>query len=282
MVPGLSIAFMVVSALIGFGVPTGLFLGLRKRFELKAVPMLVGAAVFVVFALILEQTLHAFVLTRNADGTVPLMTDHPALFVLYAIFAAGIFEETGRLVGFLILRKRYEGVRTGISYGIGHGGIEAILLLGVSMISNIVFSFLINSGTALPAAADTAVDALKTTAPGLFLVGGAERLSAIAMHISLSVIVWMAVTRRGRRWFYPLAIVLHALADLPAALHQAGVLSVWLTETLTALVAAGLLVFAISLIRGCLAEEREQRQQAQLLPPEMPPSQYAPWGSQPS
>lgn len=262
MVSGLSIAFMGVTALIAFGVPVVLFLGLRKRFGLKIVPLLVGAAVFIVFALVLEQIMHALVLRPGADGSIALRTAQPVLYVLYAAFAAGIFEETGRLTGFLILKKKYAGVRTAISYGIGHGGIEAWLLAGLSAVSSIALGLMVNAGVALPASADSTVEALKTTAPALFLVGGIERLSAIALHLALSVFVWVAVTRRARWWLFPLAIVLHAAADVSAATYQVGGIPLWAVEVVTAAFAVVLLVVAIRMVRGCLAEERTAAEDA--------------------
>jgi len=250
---------MAISAVIGFGLPIGLFLGFRRRLGFKVVPMLVGAAVFIVFAEILEQALHLVVLHPQADGTIALRADNPALYVVYGIFAAGIFEETGRFVGFTLLKRRYHGVRTAVSYGIGHGGIEAILLLGISMISDIALSVMLNANphgqlaAAMPSAVTTA---LTGTAPAMFLVGGGERILAIAIQLSLSMLVWVAVTHKGRWWLYPLAIVLHAVCDLPAAIAQTGHLSVGWTKGLTAVAAVALTVFAVSWFRRCLAEER--------------------------
>ena len=258
MVPAASILCMAVSAVIAFGLPIGLFLGLRKRLQLQGVPMLVGVAVFIVFALVLEQLLHSIVLRPQADGTIALLTSHPALYVVYGVFAAGVFEETGRFVGFTLLKRNFHGVRTAVSYGIGHGGIEAILLLGMSMISDIVLSVVINTNQSgqLGALVSPAVRAALTdTAAPLFLVGGGERILAVAIQLSLSLLVWIAVTHKGRRWLFPLAILLHAVCDLPAAIAQTGHLSVGATEGLTAVAAVALAIFALWWFRRCRAEE---------------------------
>ncbi|MDR0538038.1 MAG: YhfC family intramembrane metalloprotease [Tannerellaceae bacterium] len=58
---------------------------------------------------------------------------------------AGLFEETARFISFKILKKKYNGIGTGLAYGIGHGGIEAVLLAGLSMIVSIVFCIMINT-----------------------------------------------------------------------------------------------------------------------------------------
>lgn len=202
----LSIVCMAISAIISIGVPIGLFLFWRKRFDMKVVPMLVGLAAFVIFAMLLEQMLHMVVLKPDAAGNIALKSN-PFLYMLYGCFAAGIFEESARFISFKLLKKKYHGIGTGLSYGIGHGGIEAGLLLGIAMINNIVLAFMINSGTieavqsGLQGAAatrlGTQITALTTTQPYMFLVGGAERIFAIAIQISLSVLVWYAVNKKG-------------------------------------------------------------------------------------
>lgn len=247
MVSTLSIIFMVISAVISIGLPICLFLFLRRKYRLKVIPLLVGAVAFIVFAMVLEQLLHMLVL-RPANGVIELK-NNPLLYVLYGIFAAGIFEETARFLSFLLLKKRYSGIGTGLSYGIGHGGIEAVLIAGISMISNIVVSIMINSGTssALGASVQAQLTALVDTTPYLFLISGFERILAVIMQISLSLLVWVAVARKDKWWLFPTAIVLHAIVDIPAALMQVGILkSIILTEGLlvvNALVLAMIAVF---------------------------------------
>jgi uncharacterized membrane protein YhfC len=243
----LSILFMAVSLLISIGLPIGLFLFWRKKYSLKLIPALVGAAMFIIFALVLEQMLHAVILKPSADGSIALVQDAPLLFVLYAILAAGLFEETARLVAFSFLKRRYEGVGTGLSYGIGHGGIEAILLVGLTMFSNIVLSLTINAGSAaalgdLPQV-KAAVDSLINMDSSIFLIGGLERASAIAGQIALSVLVWLAVSNR-KLWLYPVAVLAHALLDLPVALLQVGVLKSTLLVEVILLALAAIIVIA--------------------------------------
>ncbi len=243
MVSALSMVFMGVSAAISFGVPVALFFVWRKKHNLEVIPLLVGMAGFIVFALILESILHSIVLHPNADGTIDLM-QKPLLYCLYAAFAAGIFEETARFICFHLLKKKYSGFGTGLAYGIGHGGIEAILLCGLTMISNLVLCVSIIAGgsnaellLSQPAVA-SAIDSIAAAPAPLFLVGGLERIFAITLHISLSVLVWMAVNKTGKMWFFPLAILLHALLDIPAAMLQCGILnSIPLVEVLVGILA---------------------------------------------
>ena len=225
----LSMVFMAISAIVSIGLPIALFIVLRKKFNGKFLPMIIGAAAFIVFALVLESSVHYLVLNRFA------LREKPLAYILYGIFMAGIFEETARFISFKILLKRkYSGISTGLSYGIGHGGIEAVMLAGVSMIVSIVYGIMLNSGNigAITGslqgegleAVNTQLAALQTTAPYMFLVGGIERIFAIAIQVSLSVIMFYSVFCRGKTWLFPVAILLHAAIDIPAAAFQSGVL----------------------------------------------------------
>lgn len=234
MVTTASLASMGVSALSTFVLPIIILVVARRRWGCSLWSAAVGALVFVVFTLLLEGGLHALVFTA-----LPNLPSKPMLYTIYAAFAAGVFEELGRVCGFAVLQasdRRPDGVGRALGAGIGHGGIEAILLVGVATISNLVISVsVINVGTSeaflagLPDAQRDIVarqfELLINTAP-FYLLSIGERTIAIALHIALSVLVWMAFTGRVRRWWILGAILAHALADAGAALYQSGVVSV--------------------------------------------------------
>ena len=249
MVPVLSIIFMFVSTLISIGLPVALFLVWRKKYGMKVVPMLIGVATFILFALVLQPIMHYFVLSPRADGSIGLIMTDPALYVLYAILAAGIFEETGRFIAFHIIKKKYSGYGTGLSYGIGHGGIEAILLVGLAVLNSIILSFMINTNSSallgLNPSVQTQIGVLITTEPLLFLTAGIERIIAVSLHISLSIFVWCAVKVKGKLWLYPAAILIHAVFNIAPAMYQAGMIrNVWLTEAVIFIMVVPTAIFA--------------------------------------
>lgn len=105
--------------------------------------------------------------------------------------------------------------------------------------SSISLIFVVNGGlleqslTGMSAAQLQAVElqvsALAGYGPAGMLVDVFERMVAITLHISLSVIVFRAVeSKKGS--YLVLAIMLHALFDVPAALYQCGVTGMGLTE----------------------------------------------------
>lgn len=235
-----ALACMAVSLLLALGAPVALAVlcGRRRRSAWRAVG--IGAACFALFALVLEQLCHLLVRT-----VLPVILRNPAAYVAYGALAAGLFEETARLAGLRFLCRREPDALTGFAYGVGHGGFEAVYIGVLGMVNNLVTAAMLNAGGAeallvgipeeqLPLA-QSQLAALAGTPALTFLAGGAERLITMALHIALSMLVWMVVTKRLPKWAWAAAVALHAGTDVVAGLYQTGVLTdVWLTELLVA------------------------------------------------
>lgn len=238
-------------------------LWLRKTHAAK-LPYFIGMLTFFLFVKVLEALVHNYCLLRYNLFSAYLNA-HPVAFMLYGGFAAGIFEETGRFVAFKTLLRRYDAPETAITYGLGHGSIEIILTVALGYLF-ITLSFY-SRGTLL---ADrfsfmrSAVDSI-IAAPYLSLVALEERAVALLFHVSASVFVFRAVWDRERRWLYPLAIVLHAVLDFPAALYTSGLISLFLTELVTAEFSIITALFAFQMYRHMKAE----RTVPQEAPPEI-------------
>lgn len=254
-VSDLSIAAMIFGVLFSFALPLVPFFILRKKMKSRFVPLLIGAATFIIFALVLEQIAHRLILT---PATMVYMSQNPLVYMLYGGLMAGVFEECGRFVAFKLMRKKYNTSGDALSYGLGHGGVEAVIILGLVMVSNIVMAMMINSGSInsltglVPAEQMQAVvNGLVATPPAMFLVGAVERLGAVAFHVGASVLVYLAASKRASLWFFPLAILLHALLDFPAALYQMGVIKeIWVIEAFVLVFAGLVLWFAINRLRA--------------------------------
>ncbi|MBM6716079.1 YhfC family intramembrane metalloprotease [Gemmiger formicilis] len=248
-VPFLSVASAMLSLLVIVGVPVGLGIAVTRKHKGSGYAIMIGAFCYIVGAYVLEQILHSLVFTLYPD-----IRQNIPVYCLYGGLAAGLFEETARYLGLRALCKKDKSPAIGFAYGVGHGGIEAILLAGLTMLNNLMVMYAINSGntesllTGLEGdqvtAAQQQLAQLAAVPATQWLAAGFERLCAIGLHLALSMLIWMVVTRRLPAWGYPLAIVLHAVSNLPAMLYQTGVLTVWPTEfaTLVLVVLVALLV----------------------------------------
>lgn len=234
MVTTATLVWLVIGAVFAFALPIGLLVWWRKTRKAKLLPFFVGALIWFVFAGTLEQLLHSAVLLGD-HALARAIAGSPYLYMLYGGLAAGVFEETGRYVAFrwLIGKRRYPERDTAVTYGIGHGGIEAMLTLGTAYATMIVIALYLRHGNQPAALAmlggsaealSTYIAALGQLTPGTVLLAMIERGGGMILHIALSIFVFLAVRDRRQWTWFPFAVALHAIADMPAALYQRGLL----------------------------------------------------------
>lgn len=239
-VPALNIAAIIFSLIVSVFLPVALCLFSYRKWHAKLSCFVVGFVTFFVSALVLEQLLHMLVLGVLA----PSLSKNVMLYAAYGAAAATLFEECGRLVAFKILMKNRASTPNAFMYGVGHGGAEAILLVGVTMINNLSAAIMINSGqmqTSLSqmdaASQQSALQMLSPlwSAPASqYLLGGLERFPAIALQIALSLLVFYAV-KTGAKQFFFLAMFFHFAADFVTVI-AASFLPLALAEGLIVLV----------------------------------------------
>lgn len=213
-VPASSIAAMAVSLAVCVGLPVGLCIFMKKAGRASLKSFFLGCGIFVLFALVLEQILHFII--RAVSGT--FFTQHLIAYAVYGGLAAGLFEETGRYVAMKFFMKGNLRKQEAIMYGVGHGGIEAVLIGGMGCLSNLLTSLMINSGSLekLLPAGDANVQAVAAQLAGLpswqFLLAGMERCSAVVLHIVLSYLVYLGV-RNKKIKYYVFAVAIHFIVD---------------------------------------------------------------------
>jgi uncharacterized membrane protein YhfC len=207
-----------------------------RRMTLSWRNVLLGAVVFIVASLVLGRALTTYLMLQNAD-THAWFAAHRIAYILYGILAAGVWEEGGRYLALRYAAKRVGAPGTAVSYGIGHGGAEALLIGALTFVQTFVLATMLNAGTLDSALAGTppgAIAHMKETLGHLTMagafVGGLERCVAFLIQIVLSLLVWRAVEQR-RFSLLLAAIGVHAGFDLPAALYQAHVAGLWRTES---------------------------------------------------
>jgi uncharacterized membrane protein YhfC len=206
---------LIIAILFYIMYPLSLSFIWYNKFEGKIKHILVGAAGFFVSVLILERIILSI---------LRYIFPNKIFVLIISLISPGLFEETARYVCFIILFKNpiNRDKKTSISYGIGHGGIEAIYLALNLLLVLIAKDYLIKNGVSI------------SDLPFLACIMGAiERFFAVIIHISLSVVVYKAVNEK-KILFYIGAIFYHDLVDLFALLYQSEVINVYLLEIIVA------------------------------------------------
>ena len=93
-VPNLSIQYMTISAVAGVLIPLVLLLYLRRRDGTRPMVFLVGAAIFSIFAVFLEDLFHTLVFATPIGSTVQ---GHILLYALYGGLAAALLRRPAAL-----------------------------------------------------------------------------------------------------------------------------------------------------------------------------------------
>ncbi len=215
----LTVTHFLNSALM-IGLPIGLAIYVTSKFRLNWRLIWIGGATFI-FSQVFHIPFNNLVNNLIARGVLPYPLMPSAKMIYSAVFAglsAGIFEEVSRYIMYRWWAQDARSWRQGILAGVGHGGAEAIVLGSLTLWTFIRIISLrgVDLSTVFPAnqveIARQQIAQYWSIPWPMTLLGAVERAFSIITHISLSVIVLQAFTRRQIRWLW-LAIGYHALWD---------------------------------------------------------------------
>ena len=214
----LSMAGMGLSILVSLAAVIAAVIYGKKRLGAPLTTCFVGVGVFILFALVLESLVHNLVYATPAGQAI---WGNIWLYALYGGAAAALFEETGRIFAVKTFLRRRNDTPNAFMYGAGHGGIEAIFVGTVTQISNLTLAMTINAGkagellsTLSGAQYDSALQQLRALCgdPGAFFMAGFERVLALVLQISLSLILFKGM-REGKAGLVLLCYLLHFAVD---------------------------------------------------------------------
>ncbi len=217
--PGAWIGSTIVTIAFVVFYPILLAVFTHQRYKVEWRYFFFGVAIFAIFQLFTRVPLVA------VAGTLlrpVLTTSKLALWIYLFILAltAGLTEEIGRWVGYRWFMGREEKTwAKGVMYGLGHGGLESIVLVGGGAILSLIGLLVVQSIDlgGLNAAQQQSIHnqfaAIATQPVWLPLLGAWERLWTVLIQVALSLVVLQGFTRgRQGRWLM-LAIALHFIVD---------------------------------------------------------------------
>lgn len=227
MVSVASLAAMVVTLLICMVVPIVALIVYAVKNKGKGVWLawFIGAAGFFVMQIIIRTPILSL-LSLN-EGFVKFANDYYIVYVLILAFTAALFEVVARFVGALILKKK-QCYEVAVGAGLGHGGIEAMFLIGMTYVNNLLYSVMINTGAfdaMVESTAQMGVDAqtlqalwdvkksLVETAPSMFILAGYERILTMIVHVAMTVLVFYFVYKKKSVIGIVLCLLIHTLID---------------------------------------------------------------------
>lgn len=204
MIPAANIFACIVTLFVSLILPIGLLIVYAVKNKGKGIwsAWLLGAAGFFVPQIVIRTPILTWLATK--EGFVSFAQSHLLLYALLMAFTAGLFEMAGRLAAAKLMRKNLTCKRA-LAAGFGHGSIEAILIVGVTYIANLVLIAQIQTGGFDALIAQTAASGgdvsqleatratLAQTSWVLFLGAGLERLLTLVCQVVMSMLVCYGV-----------------------------------------------------------------------------------------
>ena len=224
MVSKTSIFFMCITLFISLILPVILLIVYAVKNKGKKIvsAWFLGAAGFFILQVLIRLPILSILGMLPAFMT--FATENYAVYVLLLGFTAGLFEVVGRFGVAKIMSKNLTYERS-IAAGLGHGGIEAMVIIGMTYINNLLYTMMINSGSYDMVIEQTAAmgvdvsslyaakEALITTPAFLFGLAGYERLLTIICHVAMSLLVCYFVYKKQAVKGVLISLVLHTILD---------------------------------------------------------------------
>jgi len=229
-------------------IPVVLGIFLSRRFNLGWRLWWIGGATFILsqvghipFNILVGQLFNTGVLPAPPQQYTLLFQS------IFLGLSAGFWEEGARYAAYRWWAKDARSWSRGLMMGAGHGGIEAIvlgILVLVTYIAMIAIRNMDLSSLVPPeqlALAQTQVSAYWSAAWYDTLLGALERSFSITVQLALSILVLQVFTRRRHYWLW-IAIGWHTLVDA-VAVYSAATLGIYVTELIIAVFALASLAF---------------------------------------
>jgi len=197
---------LLIAGLLEVILPVVLAVVLWRRFKVKWIPFVMGVVCWFV-AYIIRSPI-------NTYGSVWIynnLTGGALLYMSYAFpcLTAGLFEEGARWVAFRFFVKDHR-LENGLMYGAGHGGIESILLVGVSVLSTAISAYM------YPQMYTTAqLAAIAATPEWVAFIALWERIATITFHVAMSVLV-LESFKPGQGYYLGVAMGAHFFLNFTA------------------------------------------------------------------
>ena len=229
MVSTSTIICIVISMLVSLLLPVILLILFAVKYRKQGIvsAWLLGAAGFFVTQILIRIPI--LTALQGQSWFLTFSQEHMVLHVFSLAFTAGLFELAGRFAVAKLLRKNLT-FRRALSAGLGHGGIEAMVIAGIAMVNNLAYAAMINTGSfdaVLAQAAATGIDVsqlelirtqLITTAPAMFLLSGFERMLTIIVHTAMSILVCYGIAHKKTFPCMLVCLLIHTCIDFTTVL----------------------------------------------------------------
>ena len=255
--------YLMEIAVISFIFPGVLLVIWKLRTRKSIRPAFTGAFTFLMFAKLLQVIPYSFFIGFTNPISKVIRTNE-ILYALYLGIVAALFEETGRYLAFRYFLPKYgENRETAVTYGIGHGGVECMLMYGFTNLQYYAAATVINT---IPDATTALPKAMIDEVTGLTLsdciMDGIGTLLFLVLQIGLSIFIFQAYRNDYlRNRLIGFAMGFHVLAYLPDGFYKAKLIPHFVSIILLS-VTVGLVFYVAWVIYKEMGENEKKQEEA--------------------
>lgn len=180
-----------------------IYLIIRSKSYFK--PIIVGVLTFLIFQVFTRIYILQVILPTQV-WYILFTYEYPIVYAFLLSLTAGLFEEIGRYIMMKYILRKMD-IKKALAFGLGHGGIEAILFVGIALV--LTNPMLIDSQQ--------------------LLMSGLERFSAINFHLGFSVLVYQMIFK-SKKFNLLYAISLHTLVNFVSVVLMMNGVNMWIIE----------------------------------------------------
>ena len=271
-----SIAAMFVTLFISLVVPVIVLIvyALKNRKQGVVGAWFIGAAGFFVTQIVIRVPLLSVLSLMS--GFMAFVENHYVVYCLALGLTAALFEVVGRYASAKIMSRNLTFTK-GFAAGLGHGGIEAMILVGMTYISNLLYAAMINTGAIEGVIAQTEamgvevssevyalVDTLVNSPAYMYLLGGYERILAMIGHVAMTLVVFYFMSKEETLKGIGICVLYHFVMDSMVGIvgglatpYLGSVISQNVSYAISYVFLTGMAVIAVIMIRKIKADFQE-------------------------
>jgi len=236
MVAPLSFVGMAFTLILTLFLPIIIWIFFATKDASISKPILFGALGFVVSQVIIRIPL--IQIAGTFESFVDFSSNYKYLFLLILALSAGLFETSARLIVLKGLARKSLDYKISFWAGYGHGIGEAVILIGLTYINNIVIAGLINLNL-LPALEqmEGIKEVFLSTPSHMFFAAGIERVLVVFAHIAMTLILSSFILRKKSLLGFFLVVIFHTVLDFSVIVLNDYFQNIWISLGLLAIFA---------------------------------------------
>jgi len=219
---------IVLTLIITLILPVAIWIIFAKKIKGISRAIIAGALGFIIPQLFIR--IPTLQLLGTNQSVVQFSEDNKYLFLLILAFSAGLFETTGRLIVLKVLSRNELSYYSSLGAGYGHGAAEAVGLIGLTYVNNLIFAVMINTGS-LPTGDEYEFikETFLSTSSSLFYAAGIERVLTVVFHIGLTILFAYMMSKKKTLTGFILCVAMHTLLDFTVVAVNALTQNIWIS-----------------------------------------------------